>query len=123
MLKKFRTFASMNTISLFLEQYHVLGLAIGLCTFFVIGIFHPICIKCEYYFGVKCWWWFLLLGIGMGVISYVLNDVFLSTLAGVISFSSFWTIQEIFEQRRRVMKGWFPMNPKRKDDYSESQNG
>ncbi len=109
----------MNTISYFLEQYHILGLAIGVCTFIVIGVFHPICIKCEYYFGVKCWWWFLLLGIGMGVISFLLSDVFLSTLAGVIAFSSLWTIKEIFDQRKRVMKGWFPMNPNRKDDYTD----
>ena len=47
------------------------------------------------------------------------DDVFLSTLFGVIGFSSFWTIKEIFEQRERVRKGWFPMNPRRKDDYRD----
>ena len=53
----------------------------------------------------------------MCVAAYIIEDVFLSTLAGVIGFSSFWTIMEIFEQRQRVKKGWFPMNPKRKDEY------
>lgn len=40
----------------FLSQHNLLGLAIGLCTFLVIGIFHPFVIKGEYYFGVKIWW-------------------------------------------------------------------
>lgn len=31
------------------------GIIIGVTTFFVIGIFHPIVIKAEYYFGTKCW--------------------------------------------------------------------
>ena len=107
----------MNLLTQFLQQWHVLGLAIGLCTFLIIGLFHPICIKCEYYFGTRCWWWFLLLGIIMCAAAVIVTDVFLSTLFGVIAFSSFWTIKEIFEQKQRDKKGWFPMNPKRKDDY------
>ncbi len=107
----------MNTISTFLENRHLLGLAIGLGTFLVIGLFHHVCIKCEYRYGTRCWWWFLLLGMVMCAVSYFLHDIFLSTLAGVVGFSSFWTIKEIFEQHERVRKGWFPMNPKRRDDY------
>ncbi len=103
-------------MSEFLQSYHILGLLTGLATFFVIGIFHPVVIKCEYYFGVRCWWWFLVLGLVMCVVSFLLEDVFLSTLAGVVAFSSFWTIKEIFEQRERVRKGWFPANPRRKKD-------
>ena len=30
------------------------GLAVGLATFLIIGVFHPIVIKSEYYFGVRC---------------------------------------------------------------------
>ena len=40
-----------------------------------------------------------------------------ASLLGVFAFSSFWTILEIFEQKGRVKKGWFPMNPKRKKEY------
>ena len=29
------------------------GVVIGLCTFLIIGLFHPIVIKGEYYFGTK----------------------------------------------------------------------
>ena len=98
----------------FLQSYHILGLAIGLCTFLIIGIFHPVVIKCEYYFGTRCWWWFLLLGTAMLAASVLVADVFWSSLLGVTAFSSYWTILEIFEQRERVRKGWFPANPKRK---------
>ena len=93
------------------------GIIIGLCTFLIIGFFHPIVVKAEYYWGTKCWWIFLLLGI-IGIAGSVMTDnILISTLLGVFSFSSFWTIKELFEQRERVLKGWFPMNPKRKEEY------
>ena len=98
----------------FLSEYHLLGLVIGVGTFLIIGLFHPVVIKCEYYFGTRCWWWFLLLGIIGVVASVLVEDVMWSALLGVTAFSSFWTILEIFEQQERVRKGWFPRNPKRK---------
>ncbi len=88
-----------------------LGLAIGICTFLIIGLFHPLTIKCEYYFGTRCWWWFLLLGIAGVVASVLVSHIFWSSLLGVFAFSSFWTIGEIFEQRKRVDRGWFPAGP------------
>lgn len=99
----------------FLQQWNLAGLLIGVCTFLIIGFFHPVVVKCEYYFGTRCWWVFLLLGI-VGIIAAVwIEDVFFSSLLGVFSFSSFWTIKEIFEQKERVKKGWFPRNPHRTD--------
>jgi hypothetical protein len=35
-------------------------------------------------------------------------------LLAVWGASSLWSIGELFEQRERVAKGWFPKNPKRK---------
>lgn len=90
------------------------GLGIGLATFLIIGLFHPVVIKAEYYWGTKCWWIFLVLGTIGVVASLFVKSVFISALLGVFSFSSFWTIKELFEQRERVKKGWFPRNPKRK---------
>ena len=90
------------------------GLIIGIATFLIIGLFHPIVIKCEYYWGTKCWWIFLLLGIVGVATSIFVTDIILSTLLGVFAFSSFWTIKELFDQEKRVEKGWFPKNPKRK---------
>lgn len=99
----------------FLQEYNLLGLVIGIGTFLIIGLFHPVVIKCEYYFGTRCWWWFLILGL-MGVgLSLLIDNVLWSTLLGVFSFSSFWTIKEIFDQKKRVEKGWFPRNPNRKN--------
>ena len=98
----------------FLNEYHLAGLFIGICTFLIIGLFHPIVIKCEYYWGTKCWWIFLLLGIAGVATSIFISDIILSALLGVFAFSSFWTIKELFDQEKRVKKGWFPKNPKRK---------
>lgn len=97
----------------FLDEYHLSGLVIGICTFLIIGLFHPVVIKAEYYWGTKCWWIFLLLGILGVALSLYLDGVLVSSLCGVFAFSSFWTIKEVFEQEERVKKGWFPKNPKR----------
>ena len=102
-----------------LTDYHLGGIVIGICTFLIIGLFHPIVVKAEYYWGTRCWWIFLILGIAGIIGSILINDILISSLIGVFSFSSFWTIKEIFEQRERVLKGWFPMNPKRKHEYEE----
>ena len=39
------------------------GLLIGVVTFLVIGLFHPLVVKAEYYWGTKSWWLFLVGGI------------------------------------------------------------
>lgn len=87
------------------------GIIIGLATFLIIGLFHPIVIKAEYYLGTKCWWAFLLAGILFCGLSLIVANVILSTLFGVTAFSSFWSILELFEQKERVRKGWFPEGP------------
>ena len=40
------------------------GPLIGLATFCILGLFHPIVIKTEYYFGTPPWWVLLLPGVG-----------------------------------------------------------
>lgn len=101
----------------FIENYNLIGVLIGACTFLIIGLFHPTVIKCEYYFGTHCWWGFLLLGIASILAALYVRNVFWSSLLGVFAFSSFWSILELFAQRKRVKKGHFPMNPKRNKDY------
>ena len=88
------------------------GLIIGIATFLIIGLFHPIVIKAEYYFGVRCWWVFMIAGIAGVAGSLFVDGTILSTQLGVFSFSSFWSIGELFEQRERVRKGWFPKREK-----------
>ena len=95
------------------------GLIIAVCTFLIIGLFHPIVIKVEYYFGTRPWWIFLLAGIACVGTAIFIANVTLSAIIGVIGASCLWSIGEIFEQRQRVKKGWFPMNPKRKEEYED----
>lgn len=90
------------------------GLLLGISTFLVIGVFHPIVIKTEYYFGTRPWWVFLLLGIVCAIVALLVESLFWSALCAIVGFSSFWTIKELFEQEERVRKGWFPRNPRRK---------
>lgn len=91
------------------------GIIIGISTFLIIGIFHPLVIKGEYYFGVKCWWVFLIMGIGALAASLFIDNTTISILTAVWGASSLWGIGELFEQRKRVEKGWFPKR-KTKDD-------
>ena len=95
-------------------ELNFFGILIGVATFLVIGLFHPLVIKAEYYIGVKSWWLFLLLGLATVVASLLVHNLVVSILLGVVAFSSFWSIGEVFQQRKRVEKGWFPANPKRK---------
>lgn len=100
-----------------LSKFGLSGLFIGICTFLIIGFFHPVVVKAEYYWGTRCWWVFLLLGIVGVVASICVENILFSSLLGVFAFSSFWTIKEVFEQEERVKKGWFPKNPKRKYNF------
>lgn len=89
------------------------GIIIGAGTFLIIGAFHPIVIKSEYYFGVRSWRWFLLSGLVALAGSLLVRGVVVSALLGVVGFTCLWSIHELFAQRRRVEKGWFPKNPRR----------
>ena len=91
------------------------GIIIGVASFLCIGLFHPVVIKAEYYLGVRCWWMFLLLGVACIAASLLVEEVILSTILGVVAFSAFWSILELFKQKERVAKGWFPKNPKREE--------
>lgn len=91
------------------------GLLIGLASFLIIGMFHPLVIKLEYYFGKRSWWVLLLPAIGFMVLSFAAS-AFYSIIFGVLSFACIWSIIEMFEQHKRVMKGRAKRNPKRSYD-------
>lgn len=97
----------------FLAQHNLLGLLIGVATFLIIGLFHPLVIKGEYYFGVRCWWCFALMGVAAIIGSLLVREVLWSTLLAVWGASSLWSIGELFQQRERVRRGWFPKREKR----------
>ncbi len=90
------------------------GIIIGAASFLIIGIFHPIVIKCEYYFTSKIWPLFLISGLACCAASvFIENDIF-SGIIGVLGFCLIWSVHELKKQEERVKKGWFPGNPKRK---------
>lgn len=90
------------------------GILVGMISFASIGVFHPIVIKCEYYFSKKCWPAFLVCGLILLAVSACIKNVFVSSIIAVVGFSCLWSIYELFEQEKRVQKGWFPANPNRK---------
>ena len=96
---------------------NISGIIVGAATFLIIGICHPIVIKMEYYWGKKSWWLLLAAGIILSVISLTIKNIVTSTIAGAAAFSCFWGILEMFQQEKRVLKGWFPENPKRHGYY------
>ena len=93
------------------------GILLGAGAFLCIGLFHPLVIKAEYYFGVRSWWAFLIVGLITAVGSLFASNTNVSIFLGIFAFSAFWSIGEVFKQRERVRKGWFPKNPKWEDEY------
>lgn len=89
------------------------GILIGLTSFVVIGIFHPIVIKCEYHFSDRIWPVFLAGGLAFCAASLFTDRPLLSAVLGVVGFTLLWSIRELKQQTQRVEKGWFPRNPKR----------
>jgi len=89
------------------------GLIIGVVAFLIIGIFHPIVIKCEYYFTAAIWPVFLAVGIAAIAASCFIRQMTVSAILAIFGCACLWSIIELKEQRKRVEKGWFPENPAR----------
>lgn len=98
------------------------GLMIGIVTFLLIGMFHPLVIKGEYYFGqvgpniLFTIFGFVFIGLSLHSHSFIF-----SVVLGVVACCCFWSILEMREQEERVLKGWFPENPKRKAYYDSKR--
>ena len=87
---------------------------LGVVTFIIIGLFHPLIIKAEYYFSYKIWPIFGAVGLILLAITFFL-DGFWAYILAVIGITCLWSIIELFHQKKRVEKGWFPKNPNRKE--------
>lgn len=95
------------------------GIIIAASTFLAIGLWHPIVIKAEYHWGTRPWKVFLIVGLlCIGGALFIENTI-VSSITGVFGASALWGIGELFSQRKRVLRGWFPMNPKRRHEYLE----
>ena len=97
------------------------GIIVGAAVFFIIGICHPIVIKMEYYWGKQSWWVLALAGLIFALASLFFTQPVWSTILGAAAFSCFWGIHEIIAQEKRVLKGWFPENPKRSEYYARKR--
>ena len=93
----------------------VSGIIVGLVSFLIIGLLHPVVIKMEYHWGKRSWPILAVSGIMSTVASLLSNDLVISIALGVLAFSLFWSVKELFEQEERVRKGWYPSNPRKKD--------
>ena len=78
-----------------IDSLHWEGILIGICTFLIIGLFHPIVVKAEYYWGTRCWWIFLLLGI-----AGLIGSVLVSQDSAVDPVGSFLILFFLDHQRR-----------------------
>lgn len=95
-------------------QFNFEGIFVGIVAFFIIGLFHPIVIKCEYYFSERIWPVFLFMGLLFLIIALFIPGT-LSIIFALVGITCLWSIGELKEQTNRVKKGWFPKNPKQKD--------
>ena len=87
------------------------GIVLGMVSLVLIGIFHPIVVKGEYYWGTKLWPMFLAGGLLSLGGSTIVKNCLLSGILGVLGCVFLWSIAELFHQKRRVEKGWFPKGP------------
>ena len=95
------------------------GIIIAICTFIAIGIWHPIVIKTEYHWGTWPWKIYLIIGVLCLAGALFIENAIISAIIGVFGASALWGIGELFSQKKRVQKGWFPMNPKHKHEYED----
>ncbi len=89
------------------------GIISGAAMIVLTGVFHPVVVKCEYYFSAKVWPVFLVLGVVSFCVSGVVEDGVVSSVAGILGAILLWCIRELKEQEKRVENGWYPKNPKR----------
>ena len=92
------------------------GIIIAIATFLTIGIWHPIVIKTEYYWGTRPWILYLVIGLASIITALFIENAILSAIVGVFGASALWGIGDLFEQKKRVEKGWFPKRPQRNEN-------
>ena len=87
-----------------MELYYT-GVIIAVSTLLIIGLFHPIVIKVEYYTGTRYWWVFLVSGIISVGAAFLVANVLFSALLGVLGASCLWSI---LRTERTLREGMVP---------------
>ena len=91
------------------------GLAMGIAMIAAVGLGHVVVVKWEYYWGSETWVGLLAIGLLLVIASLFSGNVFLSGCLGILGASLLWGVHELFAQKKRVAKGWFSENPRRKN--------
>ena len=89
------------------------GVIMGSTMILAVGLGHMLVIKWEYYWGSGSWPGLLALGLLVVISSILVDNVLLSGCFGILGATLLWGVYELFLQKKRVEKGWFPRNPKR----------
>lgn len=90
------------------------SVVLGMMALVIIGIWHPIVIAGEYYFGKKkCMVAFALIGVACIIAALRIENWVLSATVSLFGFSGLWGIVEVIEQEQRVARGWFKANEAR----------
>lgn len=97
-----------------MNNLNFIGLVLGFMMILLTGLGHIFIIKGEYYFGTKLGPLFLILGLLSITASLFVNNALLSGILGIIGFIFLWSIYELFQQKERIRRGWFPKNPNKK---------
>lgn len=104
------------------DTMNYLGILIGAVSLLIIGIWHPIVVKGEYYLGKnKCIVIFAVIGIVCIAASLFIDNMFPSICLALNGFSALWGIKETFEQEKRVARGWFPSRHKSTADQNRNE--
>ena len=88
------------------------GLVLGAVMVLAIGFGHVLVVKWEYQLGAK-WWPLLIVGLFLIIASVLVESKLLSGCLGIIGVVFLYSIHELFKQKERVARGWFPKNPKK----------
>ena len=76
------------------------GIIIGVVTFFLIGIFHPLVIKGEYYFGRKVNKFFILFGVIFVALSLYIKSLTQVSLLVSLSVAVFGQLARLLSRNR-----------------------
>lgn len=90
------------------------GVLLGLFTVLSIGLGHVWVVKAEYYIGAYFWPVPLVGGAALIVASLWIDSVIASGASGIFGVTLIWGARELAEQGKRVERGLFPQNPKKR---------
>ena len=100
------------------ELLHFEGLIIAISSFFIIGIFHPIVIKAEYYFGTRIWPVFAIFGTVILGIDLLIQNAILQAIFGVLGCTFFGVFTSHFIRKSASSEGGFPNAPRQRRCWS-----